>query len=387
MRILLVTDGLFPFVMGGMQKHSYYLVKYLAERGVEVHVVHCADEPVAGRERELLDWPKQWSGRASFQQVPFPPSDGWPGHYIRGNKRYSRAVYDLLKDRLAGFDLIYCQGFTAWAFIQGRQRGEVKVPVVVNLHGYEMYQSAPFLRLELEKRMLRPAARRISLGADAVFSFGGRLTGILQRMGVEKERILECPIGIEESWLVEEPASVGKEPRSFIFVGRDERRKGVVELHEAIRLLKVSTDVPFVVHFVGPLRDGMKIQEGHVVYHGMVRDEGRVKELFRAAEVLLCPSYSEGMPTVIMEAMASGLAVIATDVGAVSQQVERNGWLLPGPEPVAVAQAMRAAMDLPSEDLLSMKRRSLEKVREQFTWKYVIGRKLELLKTVRLRVW
>jgi glycosyltransferase involved in cell wall biosynthesis len=93
------------------------------------------------------------------------------------------------------------------------------------------------------------------------------------------------------------------------------------------------------------------------------------------------------MPTVIMEAMASGLAVIATDVGAVSQQVERNGWLLPGPEPVAVAQAMRAAMDLPSEDLLSMKRRSLEKVREQFTWKYVIGRKLELLKTVRLRVW
>ena len=43
----------------------------------------------------------------------------------------------------------------------------------------------------------------------------------------------------------------------------------------------------------------------------------------------MCPSYSEGMPNVIMEAMSRGLAIIATDVGAVSKLVdEENGWLI-----------------------------------------------------------
>ena len=40
MRIALLTDGIYPYVMGGMQRHSYYLAKYLARAGVHVDLYH-----------------------------------------------------------------------------------------------------------------------------------------------------------------------------------------------------------------------------------------------------------------------------------------------------------------------------------------------------------
>ncbi|WP_081782592.1 hypothetical protein [Marinilabilia salmonicolor] len=44
MRIALLTDGIYPHIMGGMQKHSYYLAKYLARAGVKVDVYHAIPE-------------------------------------------------------------------------------------------------------------------------------------------------------------------------------------------------------------------------------------------------------------------------------------------------------------------------------------------------------
>lgn len=379
MRILLVTDGLFPFVMGGMQKHSYYLAMHLAKKGASVEVVHCCAKQVGGHEHELMGWEGEWARRITFTQVPFPVLKRLPGHYLRANGQYSTAVYDRLRERVAGFDLIYCQGFTASAFIRGRKRGDITVPVVANLHGYEMFQTVPSWRYRLARHALRRKARAISRGADAVFSFGGRITDILIGMGVERGRILECPIGIDDNWLVKEIISTGQGTRNFLFVGRDERRKGFRELQEAIRLLAQGAVNPFSVHFIGPGHKGDTSNGGQVVYHGAISDEEQMMALFRGAHVLVCPSFSEGMPTVIMEAMASGLAIIATDVGAVSQQVGTNGWLLPAPVPTLIAHAMKAALELPMDQLDAKRRESLGKVRANFTWERVIERKLRLL--------
>jgi glycosyltransferase involved in cell wall biosynthesis len=75
-----------------------------------------------------------------------------------------------------------------------------------------------------------------------------------------------------------------------------------------------------------------------VVYQGVVRDQNLLMEKFDACDVLLLPSLSEGMPTVILEAMARGLDVIASDVGAVSELVENP--LSPG-DSRALAQAIK----------------------------------------------
>ncbi|MFZ1666304.1 MAG: glycosyltransferase family 4 protein, partial [Flavobacteriales bacterium] len=105
-----------------------------------------------------------------------------------------------------------------------------------------------------------------------------------------------------------------------------------------------------------------------------------------SSDVLVCPSYSEGMPTVIMEAMASGLAILATDVGAVNQQVEGNGWLLPSPEVGSIQSALEQAVRISAADLTAMKEKSLDRASSRFTWGKVIKRKMELLQLMLDRV-
>lgn len=375
MRILLLTDGIFPYVMGGMQKHSYYLAKFLAAEGVDVHVVHCTPDPVDGtQEPAFAGW---GPGRVTFQRHAFPAAGRWPGHYLRASRRYSQTIHAALRDRLTDFDLVYAQGFTGWAFLRA---GTGAVPLVINLHGYEMYQAPPSWKAWLGQAALRRLAREVSQGADAVFSFGGHISRILRGMGVPPERILECPIGVERSWTEGVQVQPRTGPRTFVFLGRDERRKGIAELNRALAQLLAGNGPAFRFHFIGPIAEHNRLSAPGIVYHGAIKEEARIRELLRASDVLVCPSFSEGMPTVIMEAMASGLAVIATDVGAVSQQVDSgNGWLLERPLPAAIRAAMEAAMELPVEELLRMKESSLEKVRARFTWERVIRRKKKLL--------
>jgi colanic acid/amylovoran biosynthesis glycosyltransferase len=79
------------------------------------------------------------------------------------------------------------------------------------------------------------------------------------------------------------------------------------------------------------------------------RPNAEVRSFMRAEQVgvFLNLSQSEGLPVSIMEAMASGIPVIATDVGGTSEIVDKqNGWLLPAnPTPATVIGALKAAMD------------------------------------------
>lgn len=90
-------------------------------------------------------------------------------------------------------------------------------------------------------------------------------------------------------------------------------------------------------------------------------------------------SYTVGFPILWLD-MASGLAVIATDVGAVSRLVQGNGRLLPGPVPELIQNAMAEAIALPGPDLNKLKHHSLDLARRQFTWERVIQQKLALLR-------
>lgn len=380
MKVLLLTDGVYPYVLGGMQKHSYYLAKYLNRSGTEVHMAHCVYKEAAPQNEidapEYIDFNREL---ISFSSYTFPDGGRLPGHYIRANKAYSVQLYADLKDQLDSFDLIYAQGFTGWEFIRQRKKGAHNVPVFVNLHGYEMFQRAPSTKVRLKLQLMKGIARDLSVGADFVFSFGGQLTEILLKEGVQQRQIIECPIGIESDWLKESIRPTDNQLRKFVFIGRYERRKGIEELSQILKELTTTQTGPFEFHFIGPIPEEFRVKHARLIYHGEIRNPEKIKAILADSDILVVPSYSEGMPTVIMESLAMGLAILGTDVGAISKQIDGNGWLVAAPEVPLLKKAILEAIDAAPEQVDAYKKRSLEKVKAQFLWSQVIQQKVEAM--------
>jgi glycosyltransferase involved in cell wall biosynthesis len=245
----------------------------------------------------------------------------------------------------------------------------------VKFHGYEMYQYAPNIKTKLQHLMLRPIVKMINKKADFIFSYGAKISEIITGFGVDKNKILEIPSAISSDWLTDKKLNVSNNIK-FLFVGRFERRKGIQEINKAILNLSIS-QLNTEFHFVGsiPLKNRLKSNNIKIIYHGSITDEELKKNIYDNCDVLLCPSHSEGMPNVILEAMSRGLAIIATDVGAVKLLVsEKNGELLKNCNVLLIENTLKKFLLMSESSILKMKENSIKIIRENFIWKKIIDR-------------
>lgn len=379
LRLLLITDGIYPFVIGGMQKHSYYLAKLLPKYGIKVTLIHCVsskdDIPDNVKVYKSLEMSAVLKDKLEVITLKFPDQkNSLPGHYLKESYEYSCNIYDHIKDRLDEFDFVYAKGFTAWKLIQEKKRVVNCPPIGVKFHGLNMFQKAVNFKAKLQHLMFIPAVKYNMLNADYNFSYGGKITDITENVGVDKNKILEFPTGIGEDWLVEK--QINQPIRTFVFIGRYERLKGIEELNIAIKSISGKYNFKFL--FVGPIPDNKKLNISEVEYLGVIMEADKLKSVLDKADVLVCPSYSEGMPNVIMEAMANSLSVIATDVGAINVMVDNeNGWLINGPKIDIITKTLIKAINLSDDELLLKKSKSYQKVIENFLWD-IIAEKLSI---------
>ena len=393
--ITLLTDGIYPFVMGGMQKHSYYLAKYFAKNKVVVELYHCVpnDKPLIEDLQVFTGDELKYIKHHCFH---FPVETqciaSLPGHYIRENKRLSELYlkhFQLIHHSPFAINhSIYAQGFTATAFIKAKRQGLELPEITVNFHGLEMLQKAPSLRVKMEYLLFRKAVKFNIQNADNVVSLGGKLTGILKN--IKAKNIIEQGIGIENNWLFKNGNHINKKIQ-FVFIGRYERRKGIEELNKVLKELDFEYSASFQIEFIGPIPKSKQISplrngsgRNDITYHGAIYEENRIKEILQASDILISPSWSEGMPTVILEAMASGCAIIATDVGAVSEQVDSsNGWLIEAGNKKQLKQVILDAINLENDMLIDKKKNSIYKIKEKFLWDDVIKKVITDLKPKR----
>ncbi|MFZ4784681.1 MAG: glycosyltransferase family 4 protein [Flavobacteriales bacterium] len=375
MKILVICDGITPFVTGGMQKHTANLVKYMVRRGHQIELLHCVKVGVdLPKHAEVAESLGLEEGAFVSRSFYFPSMGVLPGHYLKESYAYSGKLLDHVKDRLNDFDLIYAKGFSAWKFIEQKKKGVKMPPIGVKFHGYEMFQRLDGWKQKFRAWMLRGAVQWNNVNADFVFSYGGKITDIIQRIGVERTRIIEVPSGIDESWVLPDvPSRVG--PIHFLFIGRYEKRKGIEEINQVVANWSDSSEVDF--QFIGNIPQSMRIKKDNVVYHGEIKDGRLIKEIMDSCDVLLVPSHSEGMPNVILEGMSRGMAILATDVGAVSALVsEKNGVLIEPLQIEALNASMRRLSECKRADLAVLGRQSLALVKSSYGWAS-IAEKLE----------
>jgi glycosyltransferase involved in cell wall biosynthesis len=156
-----------------------------------------------------------------------------------------------------------------------------------------------------------------------------------------------------------------------------ERRKGVLEwIDAAVRGAGEDPEARF--DFVGPnvlglaWISGEELVEkripsgvrGRFVFHGG-RPRSELPRFLGAARIAVVPSRWENFPNTCVEAMASGLPVLATRQGGMAELIEDgvNGWLVDTADPEALASALRRALATPPERLREMGRRAADTVR------------------------
>ena len=368
MKVALLTDGVFPYLIGGMQKHSFYLAKYFAMNKINVDLYHTAND--LSKAASLDCFTEEEKKYIRSYVIPFPKMDSLPGHYIREMYVYSAAIFSKMKENGA-VDFVYVQGFCGMKLLENKD--QIKTKIGVNFHGLEMFQKAANLRSKMEQFIFRKPVLRSLKNADVVFSLGGKLTELMILHGIPKKKISQIAIGIDPSWIREEEI-VPHSNMTFVFVGRYERRKGIEEL---LSVLKKIQDQQFQFHFVGAIPDAKQLKAPNLHYHGNIADSSKIKAILKTADVLVCPSYSEGMPTVILEAMASGLAIIASNVGAVSEQVsESNGILIEPGSKAELESALLKMLKIDPDHLIRMKKHSILCIEKQFLWDEIIAKNI-----------
>lgn len=232
----------------------------------------------------------------------------------------------------------------------------------------------------------------LSLGdkmREAAFSIAVSSYGAAQlRRWVEpamwdRIHVVHCTVG--PAWF-EEIHPVRSESATFVSVGRLSPQKGQLTLLDAFaRAAKTHESARLVLVGDGELRSEV---EKRIASHGL-RDrvsitgwqtETQVRAHLREARVFVLPSFAEGLPVVIMEALAQERPVISTYVAGIPELVrpDENGWLVPAGGVDALAAAMEDALTAPLERLREMGRAGRARVLAQHSVETEV-RKLDTL--------
>lgn len=123
--------------------------------------------------------------------------------------------------------------------------------------------------------------------------------------------------------------------RVLLFLGALIQRKGVIDLLQAIEKLSQKGVSNFKLLIAGAGDEESKLKEfvkengldSKVSFLGWISKEQKPK-LLKSTDILVLPSYNEGLPIAILEAMSYGLPIISTNVGSISEVVSDNGFLI-----------------------------------------------------------
>lgn len=364
MRIALVSRSFFPRVVGGMERFATNLAAHLQALGERVDVVTAAQPgtPLDG------PWP------FGVIELPWPKSPLYAWSYLSFMGAAARHV-------AAGrYDAVYWNG---WAV-----RSVSGIPAVLNPQGLEPFKEHRW-RPRLTSLPLQWNMRREVRHIDRVISEGGHLTTEVMRfLGVPRERIAEIPNAVDLNYVDHHLAAARAQSSPartaalrLLFVGRLTANKGVEVLLRALQTRPLPAEAEVVLVGTGPEASRLKaLAKGLPVRFVGEVPESALFAWYACADAFVFPTRYEGMPTVVLEAMAAGLPIIASDIGAMPTMVSsKNGWLVPPENVVALAAALRKLAEVGEARRRVLGEASRRILERQFTWATVARTTLDLL--------
>ncbi|WP_440992275.1 glycosyltransferase family 4 protein [Haloarchaeobius baliensis] len=311
MRILRVAQNLYPEVPGGGSYHVHAMSREQAALGHDITVVTVSgDENLPRRE--------QRNGYTVVRQRPTVE--------LLGNE-ISAGVHRFLRNA-EEFDVIHAHSHlyfsTNLAAIR-RRLGDV--PLALTNHGLYS-QNAPEWLFDL---YLRTAGRWTFNRAEVVFCYTDEDKRRVQDLGV-RSRVEVVANGVDTDRFRPDGESsdrIAHDGPVVLFVGRLVEGKRPRDAVEAVSRLSDEMNAKLYVVGDGPLRKEIEGLAGeNVECLGQVPYE-EMPAVFRAGDALVLPSRAEGLPRTVLEAMASGVPVVVSELEQVAPIAERGGVTVP----------------------------------------------------------
>ncbi|BAI62610.1 putative glycosyltransferase [Methanocella paludicola SANAE] len=283
----------------------------------------------------------------------------------------SRYVYGHISKK----DLVHCHHIYPDAYGMLGLCEKWRVPLVGDIHGDSFFTDYAG-DTGLGRRI-----RRTVHACSKIVCVSHHIRELALRAGVDDAKLAFVPLGIDTGRFrprdreqIRREMGI-KEHHIVLYVGQLLRKKGLYDLLEAISLLTDRNDCKFVIIGSGPEEEGLRRRARRLGIEGQVQFEGQrlgeaLSKWYSLANVFVLPSWTEGRPTVIYEAMASGCAVVATDVSGIPEQVKDGytGLLVRPKDPVMLAEKLALLLDS-GEKMTEMGQNGRKRILEEdWTW-------------------
>ena len=206
---------------------------------------------------------------------------------------------------------------------------KIKVPYILEILHIPGHPRVASIKEAFYRFLFKLFIRLDVSRAKAVRVMNNQVAEKLVQFGVPESKINLIPAIYVDSDIFK-PMTLPKE-YDLIFVGRLEKNKGIDLLLETASKLKAQIlNFKMIIVGSGPLKENLKFKiknlklQDNVLLHGYAKDSHEIAELLNKSKILVMPSYNEGGPRVVVEAMACGVPVLATPVGIVSDLL-KNG--------------------------------------------------------------
>ncbi len=392
LRIAYLTYRGKPHV-GGQGVYTRHLTKALVDLGHSVEVFGgqpypVLDERIAMHKLPSLDiFNDQYPGRLpAYWEMKTWPDVVETARYLTGQfsepLAFSKRAYRTLQTRVNDFDLVHDNQCLGWDIL----KIEKIIPTIVTLHHpitkdreLEMSHAPNWWKrrsvgrwysfVEMQGKVASKMPRIVVVSENSI-------TDINKDMGVSRDRMRLVPVGVDPELFKPLP-HVSRQPgRLITTASADVALKGLSYLLEAMAKLRTERDIRLTI--IGKPRPGHSMDlidslglKPYIDFVSGVTDE-RIVELYAEAELAVVPSLYEGFSLPAIEAMSTGICLVATDGGALPEVTGTNNeTVLQCPAADAEALAAQIARGLDDAALRSrIGEAGRNRVVSRWSWKH-----------------
>ena len=316
----------------GLLTYSREMVAGLRSRGVKVFFVHHGDLPAVTDDSLTL---RSLTGSH---------------RYTISSPRTKRLITELLRRERIDLVHVSLAFSTLIDFGLPELCHELGLPVVATFH--VPYDSRFSLWQGISTALYRLYAQSLA-SFDRVIIFSEQQKALLEHYGVPAINVAVIPNGVDIEKYAPGPSEYKQAVEASVLVGylgRVDPEKNVDVLVRAFQEVDSGDDVKLVVVGGGSERRRLerRYRSARVAFTGQVMDEGERIDMLRGMDVFVLPSLVEGLSLSLLEAMACGVATVATDVGSDGEALRGAGVLVEPKElDGQLRLALRTLLDFP----------------------------------------